>query len=126
MKEICQKFDIPLFLDACRFAENAWLIRQREDCYQNVDVKDIVKEFSSLADGMTMSAKKDPSCNIGGWLAMNNSDWAETCTNMQILTEGFPTYGGLAGRIFPKKVIMVLKEYCLEKREQFLDCGCRS
>ena len=103
MKEICQKFDIPLFLDACRFAENAWLIRQREDCYQNVDVKGIVKEFSSLADGMTMSAKKDPSCNIGGWLAMNNSDWAETCTNMQILTEGFPTYGGLAGRIFPNK-----------------------
>ena len=99
MKEICQKFDIPLFLDACRFAENAWFIKQREDGYQNVDVKDIVKEFSSLADGMTMSAKKDPRCNIGGWLAMNNSDWAETCTNMQILTEGFPTYGGLAGRM---------------------------
>jgi len=101
MKEVsavCQKYGLPFFLDACRFAENAWFIRQREEGYADVDVKDIVREFASLADGMTMSAKKDPTCNIGGWLAMDDDDWAEKCKNLQILTEGFLTYGGLAGR----------------------------
>ena len=88
-----------MFLDACRFAENAWFIQKREDGYSNVTIKDIVMEFGTLADGMTMSAKKDPMCNIGGWLAMNNEIWAKECKNMEILTEGFLTYGGLAGNL---------------------------
>jgi len=101
MKEVsavCKKYGLPFFLDSCRFAENAWFIRQKEEGYADVDIKDIVLEFAGLADGMTMSAKKDPMGNIGGWLAMNDDEWAEKCNNIQILTEGFTTYGGLAGR----------------------------
>ncbi len=95
---ICKKYGIPFFLDACRFAENAWFIREREAGQGDRDVVEIIREIAGLADGMTMSAKKDPLGNIGGWLALNNDELAGVCRNLLILTEGFPTYGGLAGR----------------------------
>jgi tryptophanase len=98
IREVCDRFGKPLFLDGCRFAENAWFVKTREQGQADRPVIDIIREIGSLADGMTMSAKKDGMANIGGWLAMNDDGLAEKCRNLLILTEGFPTYGGLAGR----------------------------
>ena len=98
VREACDEAGVPLFLDACRFAENAWFVKLREDGYADTPVPEIVRETAALADGMTMSAKKDPLGNIGGWLALNDDALAEQCRNLLILTEGFPTYGGMAGR----------------------------
>ena len=98
IRALCDRYGKPLFLDACRFAENAWFIHEREPGQGDRQVADIVREMAGLADGMTMSAKKDPMGNIGGWLALDDDDLAQQCRTMLILTEGFPTYGGLAGR----------------------------
>ncbi len=96
--EVCRRFGIPLIIDACRFAENTWFIKQREKGQENRGVGEIVREVFSLADGCTMSAKKDGLANIGGFLALRNETWVERLKDKLILIEGFPTYGGLAGR----------------------------
>ena len=98
VKNICKENNIPLFIDACRFAENSWFIKQREEGYADKTVKEIAHELFSYAEGCTMSAKKDAFANIGGFLAMHDEDLALQCRNLLIITEGFPTYGGLAGR----------------------------
>jgi tryptophanase len=95
---VCDRHGVPLVFDACRFAENCWFIQQREPGYANRPIAGIARELFSHGDGCTMSAKKDGLVNIGGFLALKNEDWAERITNLLILIEGFPTYGGLAGR----------------------------
>jgi tryptophanase len=97
-QQVCKEYGIPFFIDACRFAENCYFIKKREAGYEDKSVQEIAQELFSYADGCTMSAKKDAFANIGGFLALHNSELAEKCRNMLIMTEGFPTYGGLAGR----------------------------
>jgi len=98
VKEVLNEHDIPLIIDACRFAENAYFVRQREDDYADRPLMEIAQEMFALADGATMSCKKDGLANIGGFLVCRNDEWAQKFRNLGILREGFPTYGGLAGR----------------------------
>jgi tryptophanase len=98
VRELCTRHGVPLFLDCARFAENAYFIKTREPGFADRSVESIAQEMFRLADGALMSAKKDGLVNIGGFLALDDDAWARTCRSALILTEGFPTYGGLAGR----------------------------
>ncbi|MEQ8656963.1 MAG: tryptophanase [Hyphomicrobiales bacterium] len=116
---LAHKYHKPFIIDGCRFAENAWFIKQREDGQQQRSITEIVRDCFSVADGMTMSAKKDAFGNIGGWLALNDDDWAEQARVKLIQTEGFPTYGGLAGRdleALAQGLVEIVDESYLEYR----------
>jgi tryptophanase len=98
VSELCRSYKIPFFIDACRFAENSWFIKMREPGCKGRSVEQLAQEMFSYADGCTMSGKKDGLVNIGGFLAMNDDELARQARSILIVTEGFPTYGGLAGR----------------------------
>ena len=117
--ELCRAHGIPFFLDACRFAENAYFIKIREPGYENKSVREIAREMFSYADGCTMSGKKDGLVNMGGFLAVNDDELAGRARNILIVTEGFPTYGGLAGHdleAFARGLDEVLEEDYLKYR----------
>jgi tryptophanase len=116
--DVCRRHGVPLLIDACRFAENAWFIREREPGQADRPVREIVREIFDLSEGCTMSAKKDGLANIGGFLALRDETWIEKLKNMLILIEGFPTYGGLAGRDL-EAVALGLKEVLDEKYLEF-------
>lgn len=98
VKELCSRYSVPVMCDATRAVENAWFIKQREPGYQNKSVAEILQEFCRLTDGATMSGKKDPLVNIGGWLSVNDDKIAEQARNLVVVYEGLHTYGGMAGR----------------------------
>lgn len=98
VRAVCDEYKIPMFIDACRFSENSYFIKIREKGYEHKSVEEIAQEMFSYADGCTMSAKKDAFANIGGFLALHDEELAVKCRNLLVITEGFPTYGGLAGR----------------------------
>ena len=117
--ELCRIHGIPFFLDACRFAENAYFIKIREKGYGNKSIGDIAREMFSYADGCTMSGKKDGLVNMGGFLAVNDDELARKARNILVVTEGFPTYGGLAGHdleAFARGLNEVLQEDYLKYR----------
>lgn len=119
VRAVCRKHDIPLFLDACRFAENAWFIKHREPGMSEKTIPQIVRDTFDLADGATISAKKDGLVNIGGLLLMRDEALATETRNNLILTEGFPTYGGLAGRdleALAQGLVEVVDEHYLDYR----------
>ena len=118
VRKICSENNIPVFIDACRFAENSYFIKLREEGYSNKPVFEIARELFSYADGCTMSAKKDAFANIGGFLAMRNEELALKCRNLLVITEGFPTYGGLAGRDL-EAIAIGLKEVMEENYLQY-------
>ncbi len=118
VRKICSENNIPVFIDACRFAENSYFIKLREEGYSNKPVFEIARELFSYADGCTMSAKKDAFANIGGFLAMRNEELALKCRNLLVITEGFPTYGGLAGRDL-EAIAIGLKEVMDENYLQY-------
>ena len=122
VRTVCDRHGLPFFLDACRFAENAYFIKLREPGYADKTAKAIAREMFSLVDGCTMSAKKDGMANIGGFLALNDAKLAQAARNLLILTEGFPTYGGLAG--YDMEVIAVGLREVLE--EDYLRYRLRS
>lgn len=118
VKSICTKYGIPLFIDACRFAENCYFIKLREEGYGDKSIPEIANELFSYADGCTMSAKKDAFANIGGFIALRNEELAVKCRNLLVITEGFPTYGGLAGRDL-EAIAIGLKEVMEESYLQY-------
>ena len=124
VRKVCTEHTIPLFIDACRFAENSYFIKLREGGYASKSIPEIANELFSYADGCTMSAKKDAFANIGGFLAMRDLDLALRCRNLLIITEGFTTYGGLAGRDLEAIAIglqEIMNEHYLQYRIRSID-----